>query len=149
MSGSLETIVHTMRARAKDGRVQAQGCQALAQLAEGERARERAVDTGGLVVLVAALRGHPRESDVLGWGARALAAHQNSMEAFPMLGVGAAIALGSGHDGAVAATLVWAWVAIRVAFIAAYVAGAGKLRTLTYSAALGCALALYTLPIIG
>lgn len=94
---------------------------------------------------------HPRaqQSALTGWGARALAAHQNSMEAFPMLGVGAAIALGSGHDGAVAATLVWAWVAIRVAFIAAYVAGAGKLRTLTYSAALGCALALYTLPIIG
>lgn len=93
---------------------------------------------------------NPREqqASLAGWAARARAAHQNFWEAFPILGVGAAVALATGHDGSTAAALVWAWVGLRLAYIGAYVAGAGALRTLLFTAALLCSIGLYALPLI-
>ena len=94
---------------------------------------------------------NPREQQARleGWGQRARAAHQNGWEAFSILGVGAAVALATGHDGAVAAGLAWAWVGLRLLYIAIYIRGMGNLRTVVFSAALLCSIGLYALPLIG
>lgn len=74
---------------------------------------------------------HPREQQARleGWGRRALAAHNNAIEAFPLFGVAVVTCLATGVSGPVAAALAWSWVGARIGYNIAYLANIGTLRS--------------------
>jgi uncharacterized MAPEG superfamily protein len=65
-----------------------------------------------------------------GFRARANAAQQNSLEAFPFFAIGVILASLGGADGYVMETLSWVYVAVRVAYIACYLLDKAALRSL-------------------
>ena len=91
---------------------------------------------------------HPRDqqSDLEGWGRRALAAHLNSFEAFP----GFAAAVIVAHLAA--ADPVWSsWIAVvfvvsRIAYTALYLANVHVWRSLVWSIGWGATVLLFILP---
>ena len=77
------------------------------------------------------------------WGQRATWAHQNSFEALILFAPSCLLALIGGVDSTVAAVLALAWPALRLAYIAAYVANLPPLRSLCWAGAMVCTGALY------
>jgi len=77
------------------------------------------------------------------WGKRATWAHQNSFEAFILFAPAVLLALLSGASGAVVSTAALAWPALRLAYIAAYVANLPPLRSLCWAGAMICTGVLY------
>ena len=65
-----------------------------------------------------------------GMRARANAAQQNSLEAFPFFAIGVILASLGGADGYLLETLSWVYVAVRVAYIACYLADKATLRSI-------------------
>lgn len=87
----------------------------------------------------------PRASDAAleGWAARARAAEVNSWEALTQYVALSWLAHAAGADERVLTALGVAWVVARLAYVGAYVAGAGRWRIAWWFVALGLALARF------
>lgn len=74
---------------------------------------------------------HPRaqQAALTGWGARALAAHQNGFETFAPFAAAVLVAHLAGGPGAVLDGLSAAFVLARVAYVACYIADLAALRS--------------------
>jgi len=77
------------------------------------------------------------------WGKRASWAHQNSFEAFTLFAPACLLALVTGVQGTLATGLALAWPALRLAYIAAYVANQAPLRSLCWAGGMVCTGVLY------
>ncbi|MEN9317208.1 MAG: hypothetical protein RIS35_3601 [Pseudomonadota bacterium] len=77
--------------------------------------------------------------------ARANAAQQNSLEAFPFFAAGVALALHSGAAAETVALTGWLFLALRVAYIYCYVADRATLRSVVWALGLACVIRLYVL----
>ena len=78
-----------------------------------------------------------------GWQARAHAAQLNSFEALPVFIAGVLVAQQHQAPQNMVDALAVAFVALRVAYIAAYVKDLANLRSLLWLLALGCCVALF------
>jgi uncharacterized MAPEG superfamily protein len=91
----------------------------------------------------------PREflGKLEGWRARAFWAHQNGFEAFPTFAAAVILAeLAHAPQGRVN-MLAMAFIAIRVAYIAAYLGNAASVRSLIWGLGMGCTVWLFVLAI--
>jgi uncharacterized MAPEG superfamily protein len=77
------------------------------------------------------------------WGKRANWAHLNSFEAFVLFAPAALLCLIAEVNSAAAITAAWAYPALRLAYIAAYVANLPPVRSLCWAGAMTCAGLLY------
>jgi len=79
---------------------------------------------------------HPRaqQARLEGFGARALASHQNMLEAFPVFAAGLLAALWAGADTTVVATLAVIFCIARVAYTVFYLIDLHAMRSITWSA---------------
>ncbi len=87
----------------------------------------------------------PREwlGRLSGWRARAHAAHLNSFEAFPTFAAAVIIAhLAQAPQGRID-LLAAVWVGARVAYIALYITDKAALRSVAWTVAMGCVIALF------
>lgn len=77
---------------------------------------------------------HPRDQQarLSGWGRRALAAHQNAFEAFPMFAAGVLIATITGASPEWATALAATFLAARVVFTGLYIADISTARSLAW-----------------
>ena len=89
----------------------------------------------------------PREfqAKLTGTPARAHWAHLNSLEAFPPFAAGVLVAQQIGAAQGKIDALAIAFIALRLAYGACYVADLGTLRSIVWAAALGCTVALFLL----
>lgn len=85
---------------------------------------------------------HPRaqQSQLTGFGARALAAHQNSFEALMMFAPCVLAAMATGHITSGIETAAIVFVAARVAYIVFYLINQDILRSTSWAVGLGCGL---------
>jgi len=93
---------------------------------------------------------HPREQQkkLKGWGNRALAAHKNEIEAFPLFAAGVIIAhLGKG-DIQWATTLSIIFISARLLYMVLYLIDQNILRSLVWGIGYACSLALALLPVL-
>ena len=79
------------------------------------------------------------------WRARANAAQNNSLEAFPFFAAAVLLALHSGADAAVVAQWGWAFVALRLVYIYCYVADRASLRSIVWLFGLGVVIRLFAM----
>jgi len=79
-----------------------------------------------------------------GFRARANAAQQNSLEAFPFFAVGVILASLGGADGNLLESMSWIYIAVRVAYIAFYLLDKAALRSLFWVAGHGIVIYLFT-----
>lgn len=92
---------------------------------------------------------HPRlqQATLTGLAARGQAAHQNSMEGFPLFAVAALIAerhvLDKASDPDLVSALCAAYVLIRVVYIAFYLGDIATARSLTWGVGIGVCIALF------
>ena len=77
------------------------------------------------------------------WGKRANWAHLNSFEAFVLFAPAALLCLIADVHSNIAITAAWAYPALRLAYIAAYVANLPPVRSLCWAGAMTCAGLLY------
>lgn len=77
-----------------------------------------------------------------GWRARANAAQANLFESLPFFYAAVLFALYKMVDPVMLASLMTAWIAARLVYLAVYVAGYGLLRTLVWVAGLGLNIAI-------
>ncbi|GAB5380970.1 MAG: MAPEG family protein [Aliiglaciecola sp.] len=92
---------------------------------------------------------HPRaqQSTLKGFGARALAVHQNSFEALLMFTPGALVAFTSELSGQLASSLAIAFVVSRLVYALCYWWDYHMLRSSAWSVGFGCSIALLFTPI--
>ena len=92
---------------------------------------------------------NPREQQraLQGWGKRALAAHQNAIEAFPLFVAGALVAYVGGGDPTWAERLCIVWLVTRATYNAAYIADLATFRSIVWTLAWAAALGLIGLPL--
>ena len=83
-----------------------------------------------------------QQARLSGYGARALAAHQNMVEAFPLFAAGLLAALWAGADGAWLHGLALAFLIARVAYTLLYLADRALLRSLVWSVGFGASIGL-------
>jgi len=83
------------------------------------------------------------QARLAGMPARAHAAHLNSFEALPLFAAAVIIAHLTNADQARTDLLAMAFIGLRLAFGAAYIANLATLRSLIWVAALGCCVALF------
>lgn len=88
---------------------------------------------------------HPREwaQRLSGWQARAHAAQQNGFEALPLFIAAVLMAQQAQADQGRIDTLALAFVALRIAYVGAYLLNLGTVRTLIWSGALAANLAIF------
>jgi uncharacterized MAPEG superfamily protein len=79
-----------------------------------------------------------------GFRARANAAQQNSLEAFPFFAIGVILASLGGADGNMLESLSWIYITVRVAYIACYLLDKAALRSLFWVAGHGIVIYLFT-----
>jgi len=93
---------------------------------------------------------HPRaqQSKLTGFGARALAAHQNMIEAFPLFAAGVLLALWAGADGSWTTLLSVLFIAARVAYTILYLGDFNVLRSLSWGVGYGASIGLMVLAIV-
>lgn len=91
---------------------------------------------------------HPREqqSQLTGWGKRALGVHQNSIEAFAPFAAAVMIAHLAGANAAYSAYLAVAFIVARVIYAVLYIADKASLRSLVWFVGLFSTLGLFLLP---
>lgn len=91
---------------------------------------------------------NPREQQnaLEGWGQRALAAHQNQIESFPLFAAGVIVASSFGADECTAAILALVYCVARVAFLICYLKDISTLRSIVWIASYFASLALLTSP---
>lgn len=92
---------------------------------------------------------HPRaqQARLTGFGARALAAHQNMLEAFPVFAAGVLLALWAEADAFWTTTLALAFVIARVVYTILYLADYPVLRSLSWGVGFGASLGLMVLAV--
>ena len=78
-----------------------------------------------------------------GFRARANAAQQNSLEAFPFFAVGVILASLGGADGNLLESMSWIYIAVRVAYITCYLLDKAALRSLFWVAGHGIVIYLF------
>jgi uncharacterized MAPEG superfamily protein len=83
------------------------------------------------------------EAQLVGWQQRAIAAHANGFEALPLFIAGVLFAQMGPGDAARIDTLAIAFVGLRVVYVGLYLLNQGNLRTLVWSAAVACNVALF------
>ena len=88
-----------------------------------------------------------QQSRLTGFGARALAAHQNMIEAFPVFAAGLLLALVAGVQGQWVGILCIAFVAARIAYSIFYWIDIHALRSLSWGVGFGASLGLMALPL--
>ncbi|MFD1333250.1 MAPEG family protein [Methylopila musalis] len=93
--------------------------------------------------------GDPRgwATSTTGWRGRAIAAQQNGFEIFPLFAAAALTVQTLGHASATADALSAAFIALRVAYVACYLANLPTLRSAVWSLGFLAAVALFTLPV--
>ena len=91
---------------------------------------------------------HPRaqQARLEGWGARALAAHANSFEAFAPFAIGVVIAHLAGLDAHRTTLLCITFLAARLAYVGAYLANLDYLRSALWGVGFLATSGLYVLP---
>lgn len=84
----------------------------------------------------------PRDwgAQLQGFRRRAYAAHLNQFESFPLFAAGVIVAALRGVPDPLLAGLSIAYVALRIAYVVAYVTDRGAFRSLLWTAALACPL---------
>jgi uncharacterized MAPEG superfamily protein len=82
-----------------------------------------------------------------GWRKRADAAQRNGWEAFPLFAVAVLVATTQGAGGLAVDALALGWVALRLAYVWAYVADRPSLRSPIFALALLSAVAIFTAPV--
>lgn len=89
-----------------------------------------------------------QQASLEGFGARAKAAHENTIEAFPVFAAGALLALWSDAD--VATMQMWCSIFLvsRVVYIALYLMDKGTLRSLVWFVGLVASYALMAQPLL-
>jgi uncharacterized MAPEG superfamily protein len=87
---------------------------------------------------------HPREQQakLVGFGARALAAHQNAFESLIVFATAILLAIATEHTGALIQQLAIAHIIARIGYNILYLANIGTLRSLVWFVSLGCSLAI-------
>lgn len=93
---------------------------------------------------------NPRQQQarLAGFGARALAAHQNMIEAFPVFAAGLLLALTAGAHGQWVVILSIAFVVARIVYSIFYWMDIHALRSLSWGIGFGASIALMALPLI-
>ena len=86
------------------------------------------------------------QTTLTGWRQRAYWAHQNAFEAIPLFAALAILAHLRSPESAVVIEACWAFVALRVAYAACYLADAGRLRTTVW---MGSQVAQVALVLVG
>lgn len=91
---------------------------------------------------------YPRDQMVRlqGWGRRALAAHQNQIEAFGLFAAGVVIAHIGGADQGTADALALGWVGSRLLYWLCYLCDWSTARSVIWSVGYGASLALICSP---
>jgi uncharacterized MAPEG superfamily protein len=94
---------------------------------------------------------HPRaqQANLTGAGARGLAAHQNTIEAFPLFAAGVIVAQIYAADSMIAGLLAVAFIVSRVIYIGLYVGNIASLRSLVWAVGYLSSLALMLAPLYG
>ncbi|GAA0821142.1 MAPEG family protein [Colwellia asteriadis] len=87
---------------------------------------------------------HPREqqSQLTGFGARALAAHQNAFESLIIFAPAVLLAISTFNTGYVITTLAITHVVARIAYNILYLLNIGLLRSIVWAIATGCSFAI-------
>ncbi|MCF6437310.1 MAPEG family protein [Pseudoalteromonas sp. MMG022] len=87
---------------------------------------------------------HPRaqQAQLTGFGARALAAHQNSFESLAVFTLAVAVVLGTNTIGTTVQYLAVAHIVARVLYCLFYYMNLHVLRSLIWAVGLGCAIAM-------
>jgi uncharacterized MAPEG superfamily protein len=80
-----------------------------------------------------------------GWRARATAAQQNHFEAFPPFAAGVAFAQMAHAPEGMTDRLAGLFIALRLAYTAAYIAGLATVRTALFAGGIGCVIGLFVL----
>jgi uncharacterized MAPEG superfamily protein len=90
---------------------------------------------------------HPRaqQAKLTGFGARALAAHQNSFESLIVFSVAVAVVLGTKILGSTIEYLAIGHIVARVLYCILYYLNLHILRSITWAVGLGCAVAMIAL----
>jgi len=84
-----------------------------------------------------------------GWGKRALAAHQNQIESFPLFAAGILVATVSGVTSSVVTYLAIAFIVARVVYLYCYLKNIATVRSLVWCVGLFSSLALLCSPAWG
>ena len=94
---------------------------------------------------------HPRaqQARLTGFGARAVAAHQNSFEAFSLFAAGVLVAHVTQTQGALIDVLAVLFVIARVLYLVLYWADLAWQRSLVWVVGLACSLLLMLSPVLG
>lgn len=87
-----------------------------------------------------------QQAALTGWGARALASHQNMIEAFPLFAAGVLVVLVTGTSGSLANVFCLLFIGCRLAYSAFYLMNLATLRSLVWVAGFICCLGLLLIP---
>lgn len=87
-----------------------------------------------------------QQAQLSGWGARALAAHQNQIESFPIFAAGMIVAIITNLDPHTAGSLGMVYIAARVIFLFAYLKDLATFRSMVWIAGFFSSLALLCSP---
>lgn len=82
-----------------------------------------------------------------GWRKRADAAQRNGWEAFPLFAAAVLVATTQGAKTGAVDALALGWVALRLAYVWAYVADRPSLRSALFTGALAATVAIFTAPL--
>jgi len=91
---------------------------------------------------------HPRaqQAELTGWGARAMAAHSNMFEAFPLFAAAVLVVQVSGSIGTLANVLAGLFIVARVLYTLLYLADRSTLRSLVWGVGFISCLIMLVLP---
>lgn len=94
---------------------------------------------------------YPREQQaaLTGWGKRALAAHENQMESFPLFAAGVLVATVSGVTSVWVSYLAIVFIVARIVFITLYLKNVSTLRSISWGVGFLSTLALLCSPLWG
>lgn len=90
---------------------------------------------------------HPREQQakLTGFGARALAAHQNAFESFMIYAAAILLAITTNHMGTTIQLVAAIYLVARLAYNILYLANIGTLRSIVWFISLGCSITIMIL----
>jgi uncharacterized MAPEG superfamily protein len=90
-----------------------------------------------------------QQATLTGWGARALAAHYNTIEAFPGFAAGVIVAHLLEADSATVDLLCAVFIVVRIAFIVLYIKDFPRLRSAAWGVGFLTTLSLFGLGLLG
>ena len=91
---------------------------------------------------------NPRDQQAAleGWGKRALAAHQNQIESFPLFAAGALVSVAMGVTSVTVGYLAMAYVVARLVYFFLYIKDISTLRSLVWGVGFASSMALLCSP---